>query len=136
MSQDDKPASEKQAYDGAPKKAGKPGPGFYPPTVVASMMTALLLGAREDGTVYDDFEQQLTETRDMALASRDPEIQRLGALLRTVHDFYLDGNQDLFLNAHVGIMVLLKKLAATGRWSICLTVNRASVMDVANLPPR
>lgn len=135
MSQDETSPSGKP-YDGAVKQAGKPGPGFYPPTVVASMMTALLLGAREDGTVYDDFEQQLTETRDMALQSRDPEVQRLGALLRVVHDFYKDGNEDLFLNAHVGIMVLLKKLAATGRWSICLTVNRANVVDVANLPPR
>ena len=133
MSQDDKPPSQKQPYDGPTQKAGKPGPGFYPPTVVASMMTALLLGAREDGTVYDDFEQQLTETRDMALASRDPETNRLGELLSVVHDFYKDGNQDLFLNAHVGVMVLLKALAATNRWSICLTVNRATVVDVANL---
>jgi hypothetical protein len=133
MSQDDKPPSEKQQYDSPAKKVGKPGPGFYPPTVVASMMTALLLGAREDGTVYDDFEQQLTETRDMALASRDPETKHLGELLGVVHDFYADGNQDLFLNAHVGIMLLLKKLAASGRWSICLTVNRATVVDVANL---
>jgi hypothetical protein len=133
MSQDDKPPSEKQAYDGSARKTGKPGPGFYPPTVVASMMTALLLGAREDGTVYDDFEQQLTETRDTALASRDPETKRLGELLTVVHDFYKDGNQDLFLNAHVGIMLLLKALAATNRWSICLTVNRSTVVDVANL---
>ena len=133
MSQDDKPPSDKKPYDGPTQRIGKPGPGFYPPTVVASMMTALLLGAREDGTVYDDFEQQLTETRDMALASRDPETKRLGELLGVVHEFYQDGNQDLFLNAHVGIMLLLKKLAAGGRWSICLTVNRATVMDVANL---
>ena len=129
----DNPPSEKQPYDGAAKKTGKPGPGFYPPTVVASMMTALLLGAREDGTVYDNFEQQLTETRDLALASRDSETKRLGELLSVVHDFYMDGNQDLFLNAHVGVMLLLKALAATNRWSICLTVNRANVIDVANL---
>jgi hypothetical protein len=135
MSHDDNPASETTPYNSPGKKdAPKAGPGFYPPTVVASMMTTLLLGAREDGTVYKDFEEQLTETRDTALASRDPEIQSLCKLLEFVHKFYKDGNEDLFLNAHVGIMLLLKKLAATKRWSDCLTVNRTNVIEVANLP--
>ena len=98
------------------------------------MMTALLLGAREDGSVYKDFEEQLTETRDLALRSSDERVKRLGELLSVVHDFYKeDENRDLFLNAHVGIMLLLKALAATNRWSICLTVNRDNIMDVAKL---
>ena len=128
------PENAGQYKNGQPAKDGEKLPkGFYPPTVVASIVTALLLGSREDGTLYESFEHQLTETRDKARSIQGREEQDLADLISVVHDFYNDGNQDLFLNAHIGVKLLLTALANSKRWSSCLTVNRANVLELVHL---
>ena len=106
---------------------------FYPPQVVASMVTALFLGAREDGTPYGSFREQLAETQAKARTGSAPQ-KDLANFLTAVINFHDAGNQDLFLNAHLGIKILLKKLAADGQWSPCLTVSRTTVLQMAGLP--
>jgi hypothetical protein len=106
---------------------------FYSPPVIASIVTTLLLTVDENGRVAENFKAALTDTRDRARAGRTRGEQDLADLLTVVIGF-LDGNEQLFLNAHHHILNLLQGLVGTGEWSPCLAVNRTHILDIARLP--
>ena len=110
--------------------------GFYPPTVVASLVTCLLRNATPDGLGFSNVRDQLVSALDLANNSTGPSAADYRRKVQTVLDFFdaSPANQDLFRNVHVDLMLLLQALVDTNNWSGCFHVNQVTVEQIFNLP--
>lgn len=121
--------------DKRPAKSG--GVKFYDPPVVASIVTALLLNATDEGSAFGSFEDQFVAAIEMAGESNGEAASDYRTAVGAVLAYYRldETTKDLFLNAHMGIKLLLTALATDRRisWSDCRYVNHGTIKGIFNL---
>jgi len=107
---------------------------FYPNTVVASMVSALLLNATEKGKTFDDIEAQLQGAIDMAQASHLEGAEEYKRNVTLLHGF-CKNNKDLFVKANLAIAALLQALINKPEqdWSGCFHVSHATIKGILSL---